>query len=130
MDLPNKEDRKSIFAIHLNKKGQNSNDFSLDRLAQDTLGFNGAEIEECVNEAMFAAYTENQENPKLQIIHLLNAIKETVPLSMTMENQIAALRNWAKSRAKQAGYENTEIISKETSVPLTKSERELNRSFE
>lgn len=130
VDLPNKEDRKSIFAIHLNKKGQNSNDFSLDRLAQDTLGFNGAEIEECVNEAMFAAYTENQENPKLQIIHLLNAIKETVPLSMTMENQIAALRNWAKSRAKQAGYENTEIISKETSVPLTKSERELNRSFE
>lgn len=130
VDLPNKEDRKSIFAIHLNKKGQNANDFSLDRLAQDTLGFNGAEIEECVNEAMFAAYTENQENPKLQMIHLLNAIKETVPLSMTMENQITALRNWAKSRAKQAGYENTENISKETSVPLTKSERELNRSFE
>ena len=130
VDLPNKEDRKSIFAIHLNKKGQKPNDFSLDRLAQDTLGFNGAEIEECVNEAMFAAYTENQENPKLQMIHLLNAIKETVPLSMTMENQIAALRNWAKSRAKQAGSENTESISKEANVPLTKSERELNRSFE
>ena len=130
VDLPNKEDRKSIFAIHLNKKGQKPNDFSLDRLAQDTLGFNGAEIEECVNEAMFAAYTENQENPKLQMIHLLNAIKETVPLSMTMENQIAALRNWAKSRAKQSGSENTESISKEANVPLTKSERELNRSFE
>lgn len=130
VDLPNEEDRKSIFAIHLNKKGQNSSNFSLGRLAQDTSGFNGAEIEECVNEAMFAAYTENQENPKLQMIHLLNAIKETVPLSMTMETQIAALRNWAKSRAKQAGYENTEIIFKEASVPLTKSERELNRSFE
>lgn len=130
VDLPNKEDRKSIFAIHLSKKGQNPNDFSLDRLAQDSLGFNGAEIEECVNEAMFAAYTENQEDPKLQMIHLLNAIKETVPLSMTMKNQIDALRNWAKSRAKQAGSENTESISKEANVPLTKSERELNRSFE
>lgn len=130
VDLPNKEDRKSIFAIHLNKKGQNPTDFSLDRLAQDSLGFNGAEIEECVNEAMFAAYTENQETPKLQMIHLLNAIKETIPLSMTMKNQIEALRNWAKSRAKQAGSENTEIISKESNVPLTKSERELNRSFE
>ena len=130
VDLPNTEDRKSIFAIHLKKKGQNPNDFSLDRLAHDSLGFNGAEIEECVNEAMFAAYTENQEMPKLQMIHLLNSIKETIPLSLTMKNQIDALRNWAKSRAKQAGYENTESISKEANVPLTKSERELNRSFE
>jgi len=130
VDLPNEEDRKSIFSIHLNKKGQNPTNFSLDRLAKDSIGFNGAEIEECVNEAMFAAYTDNQETPKLQMIHLLNAIKETVPLSMTMKNQIDALRNWAKSRAKQAGCENTESISKEDNIPLTKSERELNRSFE
>lgn len=130
VDLPNEKDRKSIFAIHLNKKGQNPIDFSLDRLAQESLGFNGAEIEECVNEAMFAAYTDNQETPKLQMKHLLNAIKETVPLSMTMKNQIDILRTWAKSRAKQAGSENTESISKEANIPLTKSERELNRSFE
>ena len=66
--ISNIEDRKSIFSIHLKKKGQNPNDYSLDRLAKDTLGFNGAEIEECVNEAMFAAYTENQNSPKLQMM--------------------------------------------------------------
>ena len=130
VDLPNYEDRKSIFSIHLKKKGQNPNDYSLDRLANDSLGFNGAEIEECVNEAMFAAYTENQDSPKLQMIHLLNAIKETVPLSMTMKNQIDALRNWSKSRAKQAGSENKESFSKDNDIPLTKSERELNRNFD
>lgn len=130
VDLPNIEDRKSIFAIHLNKKGQSPTNFSLDRLAEYSVGFNGAEIEECVNEAMFSAYTENQKAPKLQMVHLLTAIKETVPLSSTMKNQIDALRNWAKSRAKQAGCENKEDVSTKGDIPLTKTERELNRSFE
>lgn len=130
VDLPNEEDRKSIFSIHLAKKNQKPENFGLDKLAKESAGFNGAEIEECVKEAMFAAYTENPNEPKLQIIHLLNAIKDTVPLSKTMKDQIDFLRKWAKSRAKQAGKENLETVSKEETVPLTKTERELNRSFD
>lgn len=130
VDLPNEEDRKSIFSIHLAKKNQKPENFGLDKLAKKTAGFNGAEIEECVKEAMFAAYTDNPDEPKLQIIHLLNAIKDTVPLSKTMKDQIDFLRKWAKSRAKQASTENAEAISCEEIVPLTKSEKELNRSFD
>ncbi|NMD00959.1 MAG: AAA family ATPase [Bacteroidales bacterium] len=130
VDLPNEEDRKSIFSIHLAKKNQKPENFGLDKLAKESVGFNGAEIEECVKEAMFAAYTENPDEPKLQIIHLLNAIKDTVPLSKTMKDQIDFLRKWAKSRAKQAGKENIETISIGENVPLTKTEKELNRSFD
>jgi len=130
VDLPNKEDRKSIFSIHLTKKGQQPNIFALDKLAEESIGFNGAEIEECVNEAMFAAYTENQETPKLQIKHLLDAIRETVPLSRTMKMQIDSLRKWADSRAKPAGKKNEESVSDDKTVPLTKIERELNRRFD
>ncbi|MCB0536646.1 MAG: AAA family ATPase [Bacteroidetes bacterium] len=130
VDLPNKEDRKSIFSIHLAKKNQLPENFGLDKLAEESTGFNGAEIEECVKEAMFAAYTDNPNEPKLQIIHLLNAIKETVPLSKTMKDQIDFLRKWAKSRAKQAGKENIEDIKNIEIVPLTKTEKEMNRSFD
>jgi len=79
---------------------------------------------------MFSAYTDDRDNPKLQIIHLLNSVKDTVPLSKTMKEQIEFLRKWAKSRAKQAGQLNNEELKSEEEVPLTKVERELNRNFD
>lgn len=78
---------------------------------------------------MFAAYTEKSQWTKLQIIHLLNAIKDTVPLSKTMKDQIDFLRKWAKAGAKQAGKENLENIANADIVPLTKTEKELNKKF-
>lgn len=134
VDLPSEADRKSIFSIHLANALINTNqkavDFGLDKLAKESKGFNGAEIEECVKEAKFEAYSENRNEPRLQIIHLLNAIKETVPLSKTMKDQIEFLRKWAKSRAKQAGAVNNEDLQGAEEVPLTKVEKELNRSFD
>lgn len=130
VDLPNEEDRKSIFSIHLTKKNQKPENYGVEKLAKESVGFNGAEIEECIKEAMFTAYTENPDEPKLQIIHLLNAIKDTVPLSKTMNKQIDFLRKWAKSRAKQAGNENLENTTNEDVVPMTKTEKELNRNFD
>lgn len=134
VDLPSESDRKSIFKIHLENAllstSQTSEDFGLEKLAKESKGFNGAEIEECVKEAKFTAYTENRNEPRLQIIHLLNAIKGTVPLSMTMKDQIEFLRKWAKTRAKQAGNLNEEELNGSSEVPLTKVEKELNRSFD
>ena len=130
VDLPSAEDRKSIFSIHLANNNQKPDNFGLDKLAKESKGFNGAEIEECVKEAMFTAYTENPNEPKLQIVHLLNAIKDTVPLSKTMKDQIEFLRKWANSRAKQAGQLNNEDLKSIEEVPLTKVEKELNRSFD
>jgi ATP-dependent Zn protease len=130
VDLPSAEDRKSIFSIHLAKNNQKAENFGLDVLAKESIGFNGAEIEECVKEAMFTAYTDNPDDPKLQIIHLLNAIKDTVPLSMTMKEQIEFLRKWANSRAKQAGITNNEDLKSDEGVSLTKVEKQLNRNFD
>ena len=130
VDLPSEEDRKSIFSIHLTKNNQKPENFGLDKLAKESKGFNGAEIEECVKEAMFSAYTDNPNEPKLQILHLLNSIKDTVPLSKTMKDQIEFLRKWANSRAKQAGQLNNEDLKTDEEVPLTKVEKELNRSFD
>ena len=90
----------------------------------------GIEIEEVVNDAMFKAFSENPDSPKLQVVHLLNAIKETVPLSRTMRDQIDFLRKWSSSRAKQAGLINTENLNDSKEIPLTIAEKELNRKFD
>lgn len=46
VDLPTEEERKTIFRIHLKKRSQNPHSLAIDRLAKETDGFNGAEIEE------------------------------------------------------------------------------------
>ncbi|MBD8000955.1 AAA family ATPase [Phocaeicola faecium] len=133
VDLPSQKEKENIFSIHLQKNRQNVSSFALDILAQKAEGFNGAEIEECVKEAMFTAYVESQESniaPKLQMIHILDAIKNTVPLSKTMEKQITDLRKFAVSRAKNASKEIVLENRMEMPILLTRQELELERSFD
>ncbi len=127
VDLPTKEERQDIFKIHLERNRRNYKQIGLERLAENTKSFNGAEIEACIQEAMFTAYLENQIQPVLKAQHILEAIKTTVPLAHTKKEDIEFLRKWAKTRAEFAGKENTEFI--EQNVILTPKERELQRSF-
>lgn len=125
--------KKRIFFHTFAKNRQNVSSFALDILAQKAEGFNGAEIEECIKEAMFTAYVESQETniaPKLQMIHILDAIKNTVPLSKTMEKQITDLRKFAVSRAKNASKEVVLENRMEMPILLTRPELELERSFD
>ena len=133
VDLPSQKEKENIFSIHLQKNRQNVSSFALDILAQKAEGFNGAESEECIKEAMFTAYVESQETniaPKLQMIHILDAIKNTVPLSKTMEKQITDLRKFAVSRAKNASKEVVLENRMEMPILLTRPELELERSFD
>lgn len=129
VDLPSQKERENIFAIHLKKKGQDPSQYPMEMLGKKTEGFNGAEIEECIKEAMFAAYVETPDTPQLQSKHLVDAISKTVPLSTTMKEQIAALRNWAATRAKNASIIVREEEQKEMPILLTRPELELERSF-
>lgn len=129
MDLPNKEERKKIFSIHLEKKGQNLSNFALESISEKTEGFNGAEIEECIKEAMFAAFIQNPTAPTLQTNHIMDAIEATVPLSQTMSEQITSLRKWAATRAKSATKQETKQPAKEMPILLTRPELEMERSF-
>jgi len=130
VDLPSQKERENIISIHLKKKGQDPSQYPMEMLGKKTEGFNGAEIEECVKEAMFAAYVETPDNPKLLGKHLVDAISKTVPLSTTMKEQIAALRNWAATRAKNASVVIKEEEQKEMPILLTRPELELERSFD
>ncbi len=130
VDLPGQAEKEKIFSIHLKKNGKDPSLYALDILAQQAKEFNGAEIEECIKEAMFSAYVQNPSAPKLEMAHIINAIKGTVPLSMTMREQIAALRNWAATRAKNASSESRKESNDEMPILLTRPELELERSFD
>lgn len=99
IDLPSIEERKSIFEIHLKKRNRAPSKFNLDALAQASDGFNGAEIEQTIISALYDTFPKNRDISDQDI---LTAIKQTVPLSVTMAESIADLREWAHKRARLA----------------------------
>jgi SpoVK/Ycf46/Vps4 family AAA+-type ATPase len=99
VDLPNSEERKEIFTIHLSKRRRDITRFDLDQLVSICDGFSGAEIEQALVAAMYEAFAQDREFTQLDIIA---AIKATLPLSKTMSEQVTALRDWARQRARPA----------------------------
>lgn len=99
VDLPNTEERRDIFNIHLGRRRSDISRFDLDQLAKVSEGFSGAEIEQAIIAAMYEAFAQDREFTQLDIIA---AIKATLPLSSTMTEQVTALREWARQRARPA----------------------------
>lgn len=99
IDLPNYHERKQIFEIHLAKRGWKPEKYDVADLASNTEGFSGAEIEQIVISAMLDAYGSggilSQED-------LQQSREQTVPLSVTMEEKVFELREWAASRCRRA----------------------------
>lgn len=104
IDLPTTLERKQIFKVHLSsrlKEAEVIGDFVIDdntlnHLAQLTEGFGGAEIEQIVIMGLFDAFAEDRS---IKMKDFENAIKNTVPLSVTQSEQIIAIRQWADVRA-------------------------------
>ncbi|MGQ9701195.1 MAG: AAA family ATPase [bacterium] len=105
VDLPTPRERKEIFAIHIAKRGRKPENFDLERLSKITEGYSGAEIEEAIVSALFDVFEKNED---LTTETIEKAIKETVPLSKTMHEEIEALRRWAESRTRRASLSEQE----------------------
>ena len=99
VDLPNEEERKQIFAIHMKRNKCDVDKFDLVFLAKATNGWNGAEIEQAVVSAVVDAYAESRQLTEDDLYRMISA---TVPLSVTMEEQIKQIRSWAHERALNA----------------------------
>ncbi len=99
VDLPSKEDRREIVQIHLEKRNREPSKFDLDAIAEATAGFSGAEIEQAVISALYDAFSDNRD---IDTASLLEEAHRSVPLSVTMSERIAVLRDWARTRARPA----------------------------
>lgn len=129
VDLPTPDERANIFRIHLEKHQQDVPS-KLDSLVAKTRHFNGAEIEECVKEAMFIAYAERPDAPKLRLSHLEQAIQPIVPLARTMPKQIHFLRefgrsNRARSASSTANQEDFETSGDSSKTVRTQLEQDM-----
>lgn len=100
VDLPMAQARRDILALHLRKRGCALDGIDLEALAAQTDGFTGAELEQAVVSARYRLAVEGGD---MTTETLRLAIDETVPLSVTMAEEMAALRAWARERTVPAG---------------------------
>ena len=99
IDLPNFYERKQIFTIHTRKRNLPPESFNIEDLSNRTDGYSGAEIEQIVNSAVIECY--GRKRPVTQK-DLIDSTEATVPLSVTMEDKIFDLREWARTRCRPA----------------------------
>lgn len=105
VNLPNKEERKAIFQVHLSKRGHGN--LQIDTpLLNATNGFNGADIESVVNEAVEDVFVKNLESGKnvsLTSSILLEKAKSTISISKSCKKQIEDMKKaFAESNFKDA----------------------------
>lgn len=124
VDLPTASVREEILKIHLLKKRRDPGDFDLSALAGQSLGYSGAELEEAVREGLTEAYADHRD---LRTEDIAGALKATFPLSRTMNESIAQLREWARVRARLASSDVPEQLPGTAErVPRLKQEETRN----
>jgi AAA+ superfamily predicted ATPase len=102
LDLPTLEERKEIFAVHLRKRKRLPQDFDIARLAQESDGYVGAEIEQAIIDAMYVGFNSEREFTTQDISA---ALKRQVPLSVSQRETIDGLRDWLEAgRAQSASF--------------------------
>jgi SpoVK/Ycf46/Vps4 family AAA+-type ATPase len=117
LDLPTTEEREEIFKVHLRKRNRLPQDYDIERLAKESAGNTGAEIEQAVIDAMFLAFYEAREFTTQDIV---DTLKRQVPLSISQREVIENLRDWLREgRAQSASfYEPVEAEEKFVQIQI------------
>jgi SpoVK/Ycf46/Vps4 family AAA+-type ATPase len=125
VDLPNAMERKDIFEIHIRKRMRDPKKFDLSILAEKSDGFSGAEIEESINSAMFAGFSDGERELKTEDI--IEAMASTKPLSETMEDKIEDYRErWGSGQARLATTPINKTVAKDKKTVKKKGKAQSN----
>ncbi|MCB9727300.1 MAG: AAA family ATPase [Deltaproteobacteria bacterium] len=103
VDLPSLAERSDILGIHLRAHRRDPARYDLAELASSCEHMSGAELEQIVIGGLFRAFRDGRD---LTMDDLRIVAKATVPLYRTYEDQIKALREWAKTRARRASTDH------------------------
>jgi SpoVK/Ycf46/Vps4 family AAA+-type ATPase len=108
LDLPTKNERKSIFEVHLKQvRPESWLSYDTNELSRLTSYFSGAEIQQLIVEAMYQAFSEGREFKTEDIII---EIDRCVPLAKLHQEAIQRLQSWARSgRIRLGSLENTQL---------------------
>ena len=95
--LPNLDDRKKIFDIHIQKRRpDDKNNINLDLLASKTDGYTGADIENVIIESVENVFSEGKN--RLTTEDITKVINETSSLSVIMKESIDSMTEEYKKR--------------------------------
>lgn len=95
--LPNDEERKKIFEIHLNKRRrQDARNIDLNELVKSTDGYSGADIEGVVSESVESVYVKGRQ--ELTTEDILDCIKSTHSLSEIMKEPLESMAKLYEER--------------------------------
>lgn len=94
VNLPNKEERKEILKIHIENKKKSLDETVLNSVSQITEGFNGADIESVVNEAVEKSFIDSLENKGTTLDERLlkNIASKTISISKSCKQQIENMK--------------------------------------
>lgn len=106
LDLPGESERADIWRIHIARRKRDPEAFDLAALVRQTDGFTGSEIEQAFIDALYAAYDAGREVGQEDVAE---ALRRSVPLSVTMAEDTRALRQWASKRARSASGDPVEV---------------------
>jgi SpoVK/Ycf46/Vps4 family AAA+-type ATPase len=121
LDLPTREERRAIFAVHLGKRGYSmtAQRFDLERVIDVTEGFVGAEIEAVVKDAMFPAFMDHER--EIETDDLVKSAGEMVPLAKSRAKHIEKLRKLViDGEARNASFV---VPEKEVKFDMIRGER-------
>lgn len=94
VNLPDKEERKDIFKIHLKKKKKSLDDASLNSICQITDGFNGADIESVVNEAVEECFLSGVRELSKNVLE--DIARQTISISKSCKKQIDNMKKHSR----------------------------------
>ncbi len=95
VDLPSAAARADVLGIHAARRGVELGPDALEGLSAATEGFSGAELEQAIASAEYAAHAEGRP---VDAEHVMAEIHATRPLSVVMAERVSALRRWASTR--------------------------------
>lgn len=100
LDLPTRREREAIFAVHLAKRNRLPADYDIARLADESDGYVGSEIEQAVIDAMYVGFNAGREFTTEDVSACL---KRQIPLSVSQRETVESLRAWLhEGRAQSA----------------------------
>ncbi|MFO0835363.1 MAG: AAA family ATPase [Phycisphaerales bacterium] len=100
VDLPTPAARRQILSIHLKRRGIDPAKVDLSGAIAASEGYSGAELEQGVISALHDAFDakDRGEQNSLDGPRLEAALRRSPPLSVTMAEKVAELREWAGER--------------------------------
>jgi SpoVK/Ycf46/Vps4 family AAA+-type ATPase len=113
LNLPTEKERHDIFKVHLQKiRPSRLRDFDLQRLANHSENFSGAEIQQVIIDGMHRAFGSLIDGNRrdFNTEDILAAVSETVPLAAIAKEQITSLKRWAAEAGARTASIDTLLI--------------------